>query len=215
MKTFLFLLSSLLFVGNTFAQKTFEGQIEYEITYEDLAEELKAQEDMLPSKMTTLIKNEYSKTIQPTVAGDQISITNNKTKESLILIDVMGQKLAIKADKAYYEKNKKEQEENVDIEYLDEEKEILGYKCKKAVIKTTEADVIVFYTNELPSMAVSDQTSQIDGFPLQIILNMDVMTNITTVKSVTEKNVDISMDIPEGYTVKTIEEFQKMFGGGL
>jgi|SRR5690554_468521 len=215
MKNILLLLTTLLFIGSVFAQKNFEGQIEYEITYEDMAPELKAQESMLPKKMTTQIKGEFSKTIQPSIAGDQVSITNNKTNESLVLINIMGQKLAIKTTKEDFENSRKEQEEALDIEYLDEEKVILGYNCKKAIIKTSEADLTVYYTNELPSMAVSDQVNQIDGFPLQIIMNTEMMTHITTAKSVAEKSIDISMEVPEGYTVKTLEEFQKMFGGGL
>jgi GLPGLI family protein len=130
----------------------------------------------------------------------------------------MGQKLAIKSSKEDSEQEQKEAEEQSNIEYIKgETKEILGYKCKKAIIKTEDGgEAVIYYTEDLPNVDVSDQAQGIKGFPMEMMVVTDMMTTITRVNSIEEGKVEkIKMVVPEGYDLKTKEEFKQMFGGGM
>lgn len=210
-------LSLALLVSTFIYAQDFTGTIEYEIEYQDLVEEVKAQESMLPSWMKIEVDGDKSRLTQPNPMGEPtIVLSDKKSGESIILMDVMGQKLALKNKKEDSEEESKKAAEKSDIEYIeDETKEISGYECKKAIIKTEDgSEVEIYYTEDLPNIDVSDQAEGIKGFPMEITMITDMFTSITRVNSVQEGKLEkIKMDIPEGYELKTKEEFKQMFGG--
>jgi GLPGLI family protein len=199
----------------TFAQKDFEGTIQYEIEYEDLNDQMKQMEAMLPKEMTVQIKDGYSKTTQPNaMGGETVVISEIQSGESITLMDMMGNKVALRT-KAEDLKEKQE-EADVEIEYLDETKEIAGYDCKKAIITAGDgSEIVVFYTEELPSANVGNQAQQIDGFPMQMEISQEMFTMISSVSSVEKGKVKkIKMEVPEGFKEMTQEELQNMMQGG-
>lgn len=218
MKKICFILATLI-SSFAFAQD-FKGTIEYEIEYQDLVEEMKAHEAMLPKWMKIEIDGKQSRLTQPGAMGGEptLVLTDKKSGESIILMDIMGQKLAIKSAIEENEKEDEEIEEMTDIEYMDNEtKEIEGYTCKKAVINTADGgEATIYYTEDLPNIDVSDQAKGIKGFPMEMTVVTDMFTTITRVKSIDEGKVEkIKMVVPEGYELKTKEEFKQMFGGGM
>lgn len=207
------LLISFLFCLTAIAQDEFSGEVTYEISYEDLDDQIKAMESMLPKSMTVEMRDGMSKTIQPNaMGGETIVIVNNENGETLTLLNIMGNKMAIKSNA----NDKEDEEGNVEVEYTEETKEIAGYECKKAIATTEDGtEVIIYYTNELPSSSVSDNAYNIDGFPMMIEMSQEMFTMITTVTKVEEKKMKkIVMEIPEGYTEKTPEELKQLMQGG-
>lgn len=207
---------AVLFNTLIFAQN-FKGTIEYDIEYQDLVEEVKAQESMLPTWMKIEVDGDKSRLTQPNPMGEPtIVLSDQKSGESIVLMDIMGQKLALK--KEHLEETEKEAKENTKIEYIDgDEKEIAGYNCKKAIVKSEGGvEVEIYYTEDLPNIDVSDQVEGIKGFPMEMTVITDMMTSISRVISVEEGKVDkIKMEVPDGYELKTKEEFKQMFGGGM
>lgn len=206
-----------LFASTLIYAQDFQGTIEYDIEYQDLAEEVKAQESMLPSWMKIEVDGDKSRLTQPNPMGEPtIVLSDRKSGESIILMDVMGQKLALKHKKEDSEEEAEKAAENTEIEYVEgEEKEIAGYNCKKAIVKAADgSEAIIYYTEDLPNIDVSDQAEGIKGFPMEITMIADMLTSITRVHSVQEDKFEkIKMEIPEGYELKSQEEFKQMFGG--
>lgn len=216
MKKLSFILA--LFMSSMLFAQDFEGTIKYEISYEDLTEEMKAHASMLPDGFQIEVDKEMSKVTQPSPMGGNptVAISNQKTGESLTLMDVMGQKLALKISGEEKKEMEEKSEGDVDIKYIDgDEKEIAGYNCKKAILETKDgSEITIYYTEDLPNIDVSDQASGIKGFPMEITTVTDMFTTITRVTTIEEGKVDkIKMEVPEGYNEVSMEEFKKMFGG--
>ncbi len=132
------------------ASNDFEGEISYEITYEDGID--KQVLEVLPKTSTLLIKNRksYSYTISP--LGNQGLIYDDKKKLSYSLVDLFSTALAIKKDIADIEKDRdffKVQ----NIQHTDEVKIILGYSCRKIIVSAYipklkhNIDFEAFYTS--------------------------------------------------------------------
>ncbi|MEQ8908846.1 MAG: DUF4412 domain-containing protein [Vicingaceae bacterium] len=205
---------ALLFSVITFAQKDFEGVIQYEISYDDMNDQMKAMESMLPSEMTVEVKDGMAKTTQPNPMGSEtIVISNNETGETMTLMDMMGNKIALKTTAEDVEKQ--QEEVDVEIEYTDETQEIAGYECKKAIVTGEDgSEAIVYYTEELPGAKVGN-VNQVKGFPMKMEISQEMFTMITTVTKVEKKKVKkIKMEVPSDYSLKTQEELQQIMQGG-
>lgn len=194
-----------------FAQD-FEGTITYQMVYENLSPQIKPMAGMLPKSSTVNVKGELSKTTTPNAMGGEINvIINSATGETLTLMDLVGQKYATKMTP----ENIKD-EDKPEIEYTEETKEILGYMCKKAIaIDKKGNEIEVYYTEEI-DVKVSSSVDGIKGFPMQVIINQNMFTMTQTVTDIKKGKVKkIKMDVPSDFTLKTIEELQKMGAGGM
>jgi hypothetical protein len=104
-----------------------------------------------------------------------------------------------------------------EISYLDETKEIAGYSCKKARIKTasTTNPVEVYFTDRINSiMQINRDWKDFKGFPLQYTLEMEGIVMMMTAISVSsEKIADSLFVIPADYTILTAEQMSKMMQG--
>jgi len=210
MKTrLLTLLSLILLVGSVSAQ-TFEGKITFGIDYE-LPEAMEAQRSMLPSEMIIYITKGHVRIEQKTMMGDQNVITDTKAKTSVLLMNMMGKKMAITmADDG---KEKAEPK----IEYSSDTKKIAGYECKKATYTTTDEagedqEMEVYYTEEIPSEA-NDKLPGLKGYPLEYTINSQGMLMTLTAKTVSKEKISKKMfEIPEGYEEMSMEDFMKSMG---
>lgn len=214
MKKKMFSLLSVIaiFVGSTFAQ--FEGTVVYGLDYE-LPESMEAQRSMLPSEMNMVIGKNKSKVIQNTMMGSQIVISDTKANTSVLLMDMMGQKMAIDLPAPTEEELKDEKKPK--YKYDDKSKKIAGYKCKHAIMTIEdengeEQEMDVYYTEEIPSSA-NDKLKGLKGFPLEYTINSQGLTMVVTAKSVKKEKVTASeFEIPEGFSKMTMEEFKKNMG---
>ena len=125
-------------------------------------------------------------------------------------MDMMGSKVAIKMNPKDEKKAKKEAKV-LDIKYLDETKEIAGYKCKKAEItlEGEEETIIVYYTEEINTQETKAQYKGLKGFPMSYEINTPEMKMVMTVKEVKKEKVSSAeFTVPAEYEEMTMEEFQ-------
>ena len=212
----LFLAVSFLFLSaGTFA-KDFKGVITYKVTVtgSEVTDEVRA---MMPKTMVMTVKDGKSRTEMVMGMGKTVVIANAEDKTSVVLLDMMGQKMAIKSTMEDIQKELDEAPEYT-VEKTSETKTILDYTCKKAIIRSSEGtEIIVYYTDELGTGATyfdDPQFKEIDGLMLEFEIPEQGMNMKFTAINVEKKNVsDTEFDIPDGYQVKTREEMQGMFGG--
>lgn len=200
------------------AQKKFEGTINFSLEYQDLPAEMAAMEAMLPDEMTTMIKGEKTRLEQSLGMGmSQITITDMKKGNGVLLMNMMGKKMAMEMSKEELEKmdKKNKSKEKPEFKYVDgETKKIAGYDCKKALVSVGgSAALEVYYTEDLPSGA-SKQFEGLNGFPLEYTISQGPMKIKATATKVSQEKLNSSLfEIPDGYDKMTFEEFQKSMGG--
>lgn len=217
-KIVLGLLSAALFIGMTneaVAQKKYkEGKITYALSFPELPEEAQAMAGMLPNKLENSFNKEASRTVlSGGMAPNTVTITRPKDQESISYANQMGNKIAM------VNPYKTEETEKLEITYAEDTKEILGYTCKHAIIKTEQAEVDVYYTEELKIKDHNPQTifmQQIEGFALEYTLSMQGLKMVNTVTNISDEKPDASLFEPlEGYKKMTREEVMQNMGGGF
>jgi hypothetical protein len=204
-----------------FGQKDFSGVIVYNITFPD--SEFDAQtRAMLPRTATLTIKGLKSRTeMSMGMGGNTVSIFDGETMEGVTLMDMMGQKFAIASTEEDMDKEMEKMPDFV-VELTGETKEVAGYLCKKAVIRSEggeEDDVMheAYFTNEL-GWAMMNRNNPIfkdvEGVMLEYSIDQDGMKMIFSAVSVEKKKIsDKEFEVPEGYKHLTPEDLQNMFGG--
>ena len=141
------------------------------------------------------------------------TIMNIKTGKSIMLADVMGQKIKVIQDNeefipkgaalhAMYDKNTT--------------KKIEGYKCHKVILKGDNGEKITaFITNKIKPKADYFNTlfMNMEGFPLEYsISNEEVIINFIATE-VSHKIDDTVFYILGDYIELTVEEFDQFMGG--
>ena len=203
----------------TVAQKTFEGVITYKITYPD-NKFTDSQMAMFPKILTVTIKGEKSKTDIQTGMGNQTVIYDYNAKTRTTLMDMMGQKFAIRSS---WEEIQKEMETEAkgQVQLTGETKTIAGYLCKKAIVtvddKGTKYTFDVYYNGELgPKTANFDNSlyKDIEGVLLEFGMHTPQFTMKFTATAVDKKSIPAKdFEIPQDYTLTTKDELKSKFGG--
>jgi GLPGLI family protein len=202
--------------------KSFKGVITMNLSYTgNIDAATLAQQPKLVTIKVMGNKQKMSMAVGP-VTIDVIS--NGDAKETITLIDMMGQKKYYKTTSAEIEAELAEQGAP-EIIYLDESKTIAGYNCKKALY-ITDADgggkdtTAVYYSEELGGLMLNyGSTFQgLKGFALEyVIKQQDIITTFSA--SEVKKNgvKDTDFMIPTDYVELTPEEKEQMkaaFKGG-
>lgn len=215
-------ISGILSIRTSLAgDNDFNGIIVYNITYSG-SKVTPQMESMMPKTVKIKIKGEKSRTEMNMGMGSTNVIFDGATQTSITLMDMMGQKLAMKMTAVELEEELKDAPE-VEVENTSETKEIAGYTCKKAIVKVHEknsdkvTEQIVYYTDKLgPGYSNMDNPlfKSIDGVMLEYSMEDKGISMQFTAISVEKKKIaDSEFEIPEDYKVVTKSEFQNMFGG--
>ena len=219
MKVLSFLLVAFLLPLSTVFAQLSEAHIVYDIKMESSEPEVEAQLAMLGgSKLEIMFKDTWAR--QSFSMGSMMSsttITNSETGEALILIDGMMGKFASKTTS---EDISEEESDDIEVELLDETKEILGYTCKKAILIDEEGNESIFwYTDQIMKPQTDGRyfKGSIPGMPLEFSVVTPQLT-MTMKASEFNKKVKKSKDmftteIPEGFQERNIDELQNTFGG--
>ncbi len=231
------LLMSFLFLTfgvNLTAQELTQGTIVLELT--DISsedEQTAAGLEMMKGMSTTYVFNDkYAYSTMDMMGGmiKSTSLMDRADEKMDLLIDAMGNKMYIESTKAERDELQSNDQmaellENVDIKYHDEDtKEILGYKCTKVTISPKEGaedevpmKFILYVAKDIKAssqMIQQFQSFDIDGFPLEFTIDMNVgtMTYTTTElsKEVDEKLFKIKT---AGYQKMTMKEFSEQMQG--
>lgn len=199
--------------------KPFEGVITFSISYPD--SDFDAQTlSVLPKTATMIIKDNMFKMNMNIPGGKQSNVFDLKDKSGYVLLDMMGQKLAIRTDAQAY----KDESSNIETEvtFSDETKEIAGYECKKAIIKVTDKEsgenysMNVFYTDEIEMPYTNSSKPIFEDIPGVLfefdIHNKQINLSFSAISVKEMKIKDEVFKFPKEYTIKTEEEIRKSFG---
>ena len=220
MKRITFILLLLFIFNNVNAQKVFnEGKIVFEVSIPEEGTGNDAMDQMIPKEATMYMKKEKSRLELLMPMGMNVTtISDAQTKSTVILMDIMGNKMALKNALKDSDKKKVEQSK-ITVKLLPETKMIAGYKCKKAEITSEKGKKsYVYYTKDIAAgninAAFNSPLGEIDGFPMQFESKQNGGSMKMTVKSIqTMKVDDDKFTIPAGYKETTGEQMSKMFGG--
>jgi hypothetical protein len=142
------------------------------------------------------------------------------TKDKVALMDMMGQKIALKQTKAELEKENENQPKGV-VTLTEETKEIAGYKCKKALV-TSEEDGVktnyeVWFTDELGGKDANFDNplyKDINGVLMEFAMKTPQASMKFVVTNVEKKSIPSKdFEIPAEYKLTTKEELKSKFGG--
>ncbi len=208
------------------AQKQLKsGLIKLEITDVKSDDEMvAAQLDMMKGTETIYAFTDKTSYSQSNLMGglmQMTTITDVKTQETLLLMDMMGQKMLVPSTKEDRDKfNPSNETAQWDVAYdKSDTKTIAGYDCYKANItmKGMDGGFKMYITEDIlasTDMIQGMESMNLDGFPLEYIMEMPQMSFTYTAVEVTDK-VDASLfEVDKsGYKEMTYEEFMKQMGG--
>lgn len=208
----LFLLSFCITAVTHAQTKPTQGVIKYITDISGVSDPTTAA--MLKDTKTTLtFKNDNSR-VDVNGTMFQTSIIN-ANKKNIMLFEMMGQKY--KTDFTNEMQDAKKMKDNsYDVELTNETKQIAGYNCKKAIVKTKDGKAYnVFYTDEISTgLNKSFPYQKIKGFPMEYQIDSKGMTVAYIVTSVdlTSPVSDDVFKIPDGYE-QMPEALVKQMGG--
>jgi GLPGLI family protein len=206
---------------NSVAQtpKPFRGIVTYNITYSGNIDAATLANQL---KMVTVSIYDNKQKLTISMAGVGLDlIYDGDKKESIVLIDQMGQKMYYKMLKEEIEADMTEKG-TYEIKYLDESKTIAGYNCKKALYISTDSEgekdtSIAYYTQELGGEALNYGTSfhGLKGFPLEYIAKEKDITSTFTATEVKKGKVkDTQFMLPADY-IELPAELKEQIKAGL
>lgn len=219
-KTILTAILAVMGFVTLYAQKStpFEGTVKYAISFEGSGLPPEALAMLNGAESVTFIKGDKRRTDLNMAIQSTSSFMDSKAKTIVTLMDIMGQKYLIRMNEADVKKEE-EKAPQVTYKYLDETKEIAGYKCKKAeaTVKTKDGKeevVSVYYTEEIPTSDMKAAYKGLKGFPMEFIMYQSGMKMSFTTKSVSKEPIaDSKFEIPkDGYKETTMEDLQKSLG---
>lgn len=150
----------------------------------------------------------------------QSSISQKGQDTSLVLLDGMMGKIAMKVTEEDMDEKQKETYEVKNVELTDETKEVMGYTCKKAILtRVDDSELVVWYTDEIvPDFREGQYLyEEIPGVPLEMTSSwgkMDMKIVAYKFKAKVKKaDEKFSLNVPDGFTLKTPEEMKQMRGG--
>lgn len=205
LRTSLFISILLVTIG-LHAQKPFEGKITYNISYEDMTEDMEGLERMLPQELSMVIKGKTSRAEQVSVFGGKQTFINREGEDStVVLVDILERKLK------YVIPQDKRKEERFKVIEKEETKEIKGIKCKKAILQSANGIVLeVWYAPEFENPAGSEYP-QLKGLPMEYEISQRGMTLSFKVKSISQEPIDETyFVIPDDYEETSLERINQM-----
>lgn len=194
----------------------FKGTITYKITYPDSQIDA-SQQAMMPQVMKLKVNGNKAR-IEMTISGiSQTFLIDSDQQSTIILLDMLGQKVALNPGK---DREKPQSKEPV-IEITKETKEIAGYPCKKAEIhfgdqQSKDAPTIAYYTEALGDnkLFYDNEYRTLPGIPMEFHFKMQGMNMYLTAISVEKGKVsNKDFDVPSGYTEMTPDQLRQLFGG--
>ena len=183
--------------------QSFEGKIEYSISYKDLPPEMQQAEGMLPKNQSIWIKGSKNRFEQNMAQVSTVVISDSQAGTSVILMDMMGQKYKMDIAKEEMDAMIKGQSDPV-ITYVAGTKEIAGYTCKKAEVMMDGFDekAIFYYTEEIPPVQVKGMEAlSLDGMFMAYEASTQGMTISIEVTNIDKGPVtDDKFIVPAGYS---------------
>lgn len=215
MKTILF---SIAFVAINFITVAQTGTyIKYEMKVKAIDPEMAMMAMMFEDSEMEIALNEertFVRNRMGTVSTTEVEVVNNSQMMTMYLTGMMGE-MAFSGNVDDLKSDQEKPEPQVEL--TKETKTILGYKCKKAIIKTEDGNVAEFwYTEKLRRpIGIQQMPEQVPGLCLSMKQTSAEM-EITYTAVVVEEKKDLAnykVVIPEGVEVQSFESMEGMGGG--
>lgn len=199
-----------------FYAQTKTGVVTYEMTMPDNEE--------MAAMGTNTIKisfNEKSSATQMDMMGGMISVKTitldkGNAKDTRMLMDMMGKKYEVTGESEGFgnaDLASLKDAESITYDKKDT-KEILGYKCYKAIIKMSNGTISnLFVTDAITAQGKADDKLKLNGFPLEIEANSEKGKVIMLATAFEKEPSANCFTVPEGYKKVTQEELQQELGG--
>jgi hypothetical protein len=216
-KSLFILFISFAAVFSVSAQKPgtpFKGVINYKVTYPDSKMDA-TQQAMLPQTMKLTLNGNKARIEMQMASINQVMLIDSDAKTTTILLDAMGQKIAMKP-------NKKSDSKVPVVNMTTETKEIAGFLCKKAEIsfgdeKSKASPVIAYFTEAIGDNKIfyDNEYRTLPGIPMEFQYKMQGMSMLMTASSVEKGKVSKQdFEVSSEYKEMTPEQLKEMFGGG-
>jgi len=219
MKKIMFLACTLLTLAITTHAQLKEGKVSYSMEVSsDNPDMAMASNMMAGSKFNMSFAPGKSRSdITMGSIGDMTTITNENSGKILMLTNMMGMKYAVETSLDENKKSAGAAEGDFTVTPTSETKQLLGFTCKKAIMKSKtlgENDITIWYTTDIKASTTGQQyyDKSMPGFPLEMNMEQKGM-KIHFLATAVEKTVPASvfeMTVPAGYEKKTMEELEKM-----
>jgi GLPGLI family protein len=203
-------------VSTQFYAQTKTGAVTYEMTMPDNEE--------MAAMGTNTIKisfNEKSSATQLDMMGGMISVKTismdkNNTKETRMLMEMMGKKYEVTGEAEGFANTDVASLKDAESVTYDKKatKEILGYKCYKALVTMNSGVVNTFYITEaIAVQSLPADKLKLTGFPLEVEVNSEKGKVVLLATAVDKAPSASCFTVPEGYKKVTQEELQQELGG--
>ncbi len=214
------LLALTLLLGlRTFAQTApiSDCKIEYKIDLNDPKMDPMAKIMMSSAKMSISFLGQKSRVdMNINAMMRTVAITDEATKKSIVLMDMLGQKKAmVPEDDPADLKNRYD----ATTTKTGKTKTIAGYKCDEYLVKTPEGEQSSMWctTAIKPKSTATDFSfKNLNGFPLELEMNQDGMKLKMIATKVTLDKLDLkqfSTTVPAGYQLTTQDKMMEEYGG--
>lgn len=195
----------------------FKGVINYKVSYPDSKIEA-SQQAMLPQTMKVSLNGNKTRIDINMPSMTQIVLMDADLLTTKVLLELMGQKIYMKPNKAASKTGGKEPV----VVILPETKEIAGFVCKKAEInfgdeKSKASPIIVYYTEAIGNNKIfyENEYRTLPGIPMEFQYKMQGMNLLLTASSVEKGKIsNKDFEVPSEYKEMTPEQLREMFGGG-
>jgi len=208
------LLLTIIFIPIILAAQSFEGSIDYTMSYSNVSESMKQAESMLPKSQTIWIKDNKSRFEQNISQMSTVVINDTDAGTSTIMMSMMGQKFKLEISQEEMQELVLEQK-TPNVKYVEGTREIAGYTCKKAevVMEGFEGVTTFYYTEEIPAVRVKGMESlELKGMFMAYEGKMQDMTVKIEVTSINKGPIEDAMFIvPDGYS-ELPEQMKSLMG---
>lgn len=215
-----FLFVSLVACTSVFAQwenKIMQGKVVFDISYPNSKMDQQTLA-MLPTQSIMYFKGQMSRVEVSMPMGTNVVISDHKLGEGTMLMDMMGNKMAIAMNKADMENERSSMPKPV-VKQSSDTKVIAGHTCNKATVtqegKDGKVSYDVWYTQDLlANNSFASTVDGIDGFMLEFETIQNGMSMKISARSIEELQVDDSQFmIPDGYQRTTWKEMKENMKG--
>jgi GLPGLI family protein len=215
LKSLMILSIALLSTSLSVSAQGFKGVLVYTLSYTGNIDAATLAQQ--PKTMTMSILGNKTKMNFPVGPIVIDVITDADKKETMTLIDMMGEKKYYKTTDAEIQEEQNKNGAPV-IRYLDETKTIAGYTCKKAEFVTKDDDdkevvVTVYYSEEIagPNANYGGSFPGLKGFPMEYTMTQGEINTTFTVTEVKKGKVkETDFLLPVDYVEFTPEEKAQM-----
>jgi hypothetical protein len=199
-----------------FYAQTKTGAVTYDMTMPD-----NEQMAAMGSNTIKISFNEKSTATQMDMMGGMVSmktitVDKNNAKDTRILMDMMGKKYEVSGGTEGFGNSDIGSLKDAESITYDKKstKEILGYKCYKAIVKMSNGTISNFFvTDAITAQGKADDKLKLTGFPLEIEVNSEKGKVIMLATAFEKEPSANCFTVPEGYKKVTQEELQQELGG--